>query len=113
MTAISLLNILWNQDGSRVNDESRKMDRAASLAAQMVQASLLDWERICEYETKFASDEWNEDAFKIECSIHDLFSEWISEAGQVLASVRRLIAGGVVVPRVELLDRAIGRTARG
>ena len=110
MTAISLLDLLSTERDALRDDPDRGQDRAAALAGQVVEASLLDWERVRQYEEEFASSAWNDDSLDVERSVHALYSEWVAEAEQVLARVRRLVENGASVPNAQSLERAIGRT---
>ena len=114
MSAIPLFDILSRRQSDHTaqasgNDKSRLLE----VAIMLVEAALADYERLRTYEThvRLRRGE-NEELFDLELtrSIWQMFSEWASEAEHILERVRRLIASGHSVPRVNELDHAHGVT---
>ncbi len=105
MTAVSLFDVL-----STVGRETCAGEVTAQLAAQLVEASLVDWQRIQQYESDFSptkTDDLNL-VLEIDRSIYAMYSQWLAEAEAVYARGNQLIACGHMVPKIDELNDALG-----
>ncbi len=103
MTAVSLLDAVTRDD-----QPPAMHARAVELARQLVEASLVERQRICRLEAEFAPTDWGDGAaaMEIERSVYRLHGEWAAEAEQVLVRIRRLIASGLQVPDAAAMEDA-------
>jgi hypothetical protein len=87
-------------------------ERTTQLAAQLVESSLADWQRVRQYESDFSSGDLDalSHVVEIDRSIHALHSQWLAEAEEVHSRVKRFSAASGSVPRMKELEDAIGFT---
>lgn len=108
MTAVSLYDVLV-RDGA--DTPSVPGDPLTQFAGSLVAAALADFERLREYEQKFATARLSEPAQELERdrAVWRLYAEWADDAEQVLSRARARAAAGAPILGLDRLDDAIGR----
>jgi hypothetical protein len=112
VTAVSLFDDLVRPAQGSGLSEAEWTARRAALAEKLVASSLLDLERLDEYERLCRRASPSEDdatRTALDDSLHRLRSQWADEGDEVAARAKSLSASGVLVPGADRLADAIGR----
>jgi hypothetical protein len=108
MTAVVLFDTLSRSSSATTAQTQASLSQLARFAEELVEAALLDWERIQHYQSEFASSEWNAQSLEIERSLHEMLRNWSTEAEEVRTRARQLVATGAEIPQLKSLEKTLG-----
>jgi hypothetical protein len=113
MTAVALFDALSEEPRGPKLADAEILSRRAAMAEKLVASALNDLKRIGEYERLCASTATTEPPSLTPAlgnSLHDLYTQWVSEADAIALRARTLQGQGVRIVAADKLDDAIGQT---